>query len=168
MRPKHIFTAYNLAESRNRIEFNVVKHFEIELNFYKRDGFELANNKNIRSFSRFFGQNLLEDLPDCLVIVGHRLLSHFLGGQIAVDRFTVNKVLEEDPDDLGVFADELLLYKEFSDGGHSNVVAVVYLVDLYPLGELSESYLHLIFLDDVLYMLRIILDLILEAPEEHS
>ncbi len=114
-----------------------------------------------------FGENFFEDGSDGKVVVNHDMPSNFFRSQVAVDRLGVDKILEEDAHDLGVFLGEALLDKELPNAGHSDVVSVVYFVCLDPLNKFFQTYLHLIFFDDILYVLRIILDLVLQPSEEH-
>jgi len=99
--------------------------------------------------------------------VVHSVSSNFFGSQVATHSLGIDEILEKDPHDLGVFTDELLFYEKFPDGWDSDVVSVVDSVDLYPLDELLQSNLHLVFLNDLLYELGAILDLILQTSEEH-
>lgn len=97
----------------------------------------------------------------------HRTFSDFLGGQVAIDGLDVDEMFQKNPHDFGVFWGEILWNKELLDGGDSDVVSIVNFVGLEPFYELIDCYLHLIFDDDVLYILRVFLNFILQTSEEH-
>lgn len=113
-------------------------------------------------------KNILKDRPKGVVIVAHSLLSHLLRGQIATNRLPIDEIFEQDPHDFGVLVNKGMPNEKFFDGWHPDIVLIVNFISFDPLSKFLQGDLHLIFFDDILYLLKIILDFVLQASEEHS